>query len=184
MSEFTDHLRTRAEAAEYRLDPDTNLPFHLGPFELAVTPSWCAILCWDNKWRGKWADERFPTIWDAFEAMLGEYRAWHAKQPRPVVYFIGTELRVGCDVKIGFTRNLPGRLSTLQTSSPVPLKVFATVPGGPEVEDKYHRRWRTRRRSGEWFTLGKCIIDEIDRLNATAPPSPGNMPPAFSKIDM
>ena len=33
-----------------------------------------------------------------------------------------------------------------------------------EREEKYHRRWRARRRKGEWFTIGDCITNEIERL--------------------
>lgn len=176
MTHFADHLRTTdfsltvSDGRKLKLDPDTMLPTHLGPFEIlgGGPKGWC-VDHWDPKWKDGGRLEGYrPTFWDAFDLMLSEYRRWHEAQPRPVVYFIGTELRVGREIKIGFTRNIKARLSTIQTGHPEKLQVFATVPGGPDKEEYYHKRWRTRRRQGEWFTLGDCIIHEIERLQKEA----------------
>lgn len=149
-----------------KIDPVTFLQKEVGPFSLIGDHgSWWSILCWDKDWR---ADQsaRFASFFEAHHAMITEYRAWFDAQPRPVVYFIGTVLRAGAPVKIGHSRNVEGRLRTLQTAHAERLQIFATTPGGKAEEERYHRRWHARRRSGEWFTLGDCIIKEIERLSA------------------
>jgi hypothetical protein len=108
-------------------------------------------------------------IWLAYRAMLDAYQAWFPTRPQPQIYFIGSALRVGCMVKVGYSVNPKGRLRQLQTSSPERLQIFVTVPGTVDDERKYHRRWSSRRRTGEWFVLGDCIIDEINRLKARSP---------------
>jgi hypothetical protein len=107
----------------------------------------------------------FTGEFDALRAMVDALEAWQNVKPVERVYFIGTELKVGALIKVGFSQNPAARLATLQTAHPHPLQIFATVEGGRELELKYHRRWNARRRSGEWFTVGKCIIDEIERLS-------------------
>jgi hypothetical protein len=75
------------------------------------------------------------------------------------VYFIGPEdWRVG-KVKIGRTISGPrGRLSALQTGSPLPLTVYAYVPGGAELEALLHETFHPLRQHGEWFNMdGKLL---------------------------
>lgn len=114
----------------------------------------------------------FSDMFHAFRTMLAFYEAWLPTRPVDRVYFIGTELKVGKLVKVGFSRDPQSRLRALQTAHGERLQIFATVEGGKDVEEKYHRRWKARRRNGEWFTIGDCIIDEIDRINATAGKTP------------
>lgn len=140
----------------------------IGHFEILECFDDWRLLCWEPKLTG-WAVKRFATSEEALAAMDEEHKRLLAAPPRAVVYFIGTELRVGRPVKIGFTENLAQRLRNLQTASPQPLQVLATVAGTPALERAYHRRWRARRTSGEWFTLGDCIIAEIKRLNGVSP---------------
>lgn len=105
----------------------------------------------------------------AFRLMVDMLEIWNEIRPVERVYFIGTELRPGALVKIGYSRDVDARLSNLQTAHAERLRIFATVEGGKGLEEKYHSRWRLRRRKGEWFTLGDCIINEINRLNSTPP---------------
>ena len=114
--------------------------------------------------RGQVIETGFTDIFSAFERMLSYYKAWFPTRPIEQVYFIGTELKAGHDVKIGHSLYPKRRLKALQTASPDRLKIFATTEGGRRKEEYYHRRWHARRRSGEWFTLGECIIKEIERL--------------------
>jgi len=111
-------------------------------------------------------EDGFADIFDAYHRMLIYYRAWYPSRPIDRVYFIGSRLIAGAEVKIGHSIYPERRLKTLQTASPERLKIFATIEGGKTKEDYYHRRWHARRRKGEWFTLGDCIIDEINRINS------------------
>lgn len=155
-------------------DDHTRLPTALYPF--FMRRGWDENSRPAGPWRVEYNPERgkaskkilgeYHDIFDAFEAMLAAYREWFPKRPEERVYFIGTELRVGAMVKIGFSRNPEARLRALQTSHHERLQIFATVPGGRRDEQEYHHRWRRRRTSGEWFTLGDCIIDAIKLLQA------------------
>jgi hypothetical protein len=108
-----------------------------------------------------------PNQFDALHVMVDILEVWQGIKPVDRVYFIGTELRRGALIKVGYSRDPEARLRALQTGHGETLRIFATTPGGKDLEAKYHRRWHSRRRSGEWFTVGDCIIDEIKRLNAS-----------------
>ena len=73
--------------------------------------------------------------------------------PESVVYVIG------CDestlVKIGTSTDLPQRLYSIQCMCPVILRVLHHHPGGYELENALHRRYRSYPRHGEWFDLGR-----------------------------
>lgn len=72
-----------------------------------------------------------------------------------VVYFV--RARSGRHVKIGWSTDLPSRLSALQTAHAVPVKVLATVPGVRALESTLHERFRADRVRGEWFNLSDQI---------------------------
>lgn len=81
------------------------------------------------------------------------------------VYFIGAD--VGC-VKIGEALDPDRRLRTLQSGSPVQLRILATTFGGPVLERDYHRKFAAHRLHGEWFTRCPEIEAEIARLGGVA----------------
>jgi T5orf172 domain len=155
-------------------DRKTGLPTALGPFSI-----------WEERDEdgpnGKWsvkvvtkAGRHDAVLFDGLDGVFAAYRrlidcfeAWQLIKPVERVYFIGTKLARGHDVKVGYSRDPKARLRALQTSHGERLQIFATVEGGKDLEAKYHTRWRSRRRSGEWFTIGDCIINEIERLNGT-----------------
>lgn len=56
-------------------------------------------------------------------------------------------------VKIGKTENVFRRASTLQSSSPVKLRLIAASPA--DIEDRMHRALGRFRSHGEWFDLNK-----------------------------
>lgn len=68
-----------------------------------------------------------------------------------MIYFIQAE-GIG-HIKIGFTDGAdPGeRLATLQTGSPVPLRVLHTMPGTLDDEKNLHRTFAAAGVGGEWF---------------------------------
>lgn len=167
------------DEADLRRDEETRLPTQMYPFYMGKDEDDRDL--WrvgfdprDGKAKPKEIGGPVP-IFTAFRIMLDAYEAWLPIRPVERVYFIGSELRVGGMVKIGFSLNPDARLRQLQTSSHEQLRIFATVPGGRHLEEKYHRRWKPRRKAGEWFVLGDCILDEIARLNA---PIPGKGPSA------
>lgn len=78
------------------------------------------------------------------------------------VYFIEA---VGLDlIKIGFANNIASRLASLQTASPVTLRLLGTVPGGRALERFYHDCFSDQRARGEWFR--RC--PELDKYIAAA----------------
>lgn len=88
------------------------------------------------------------------------------EQPEPgVAYFIGGDEGL---IRIGVTLQLETRLKSIQSCSPIPLKVLATKPGGCLREAAYHCQFAEYRRHGEWFERHPDILAEIDRLNGEA----------------
>lgn len=77
-----------------------------------------------------------------------------------MIYFIQAE-GIG-HIKIGFTDSDDAsvRLATLQTGSPVPLRLLGTFPGLVEDEKNLHRRFASAKVHGEWFKP----IPELMRL--------------------
>ena len=60
-------------------------------------------------------------------------------------------------MKIGITENLPKRLDSLQVGCPMPIGLIALIDAGHyantawELEEAFHKRFASRRTSGEWF---------------------------------
>jgi hypothetical protein len=79
------------------------------------------------------------------------------------VYFIGGD--VGA-IKIGLTIAPHKRLRSLQSGSPILLRVLATTQGARETEADYHERFAEHRLHGEWFARVPEILAEIERLCA------------------
>jgi hypothetical protein len=85
--------------------------------------------------------------WTRYEAALAR-----AGNPQPWIYVIGCdEVRL---VKIGVSSNLQSRLATMQTGSPVVLRVLWKMPGSIDVEQDLHACFRVYRKHGEWFDFG------------------------------
>lgn len=61
------------------------------------------------------------------------------------------------EIKIGKAADPLKRLATLQTGSPVPLKLVRVVDGAGRIEGALHRRLRNFRLHGEWFTADALI---------------------------
>jgi hypothetical protein len=64
------------------------------------------------------------------------------------VYFIGAENGL---VKIGWAVSPGLRLASLQTGSPLRLRLLASKPGSRTDESDLHRRFAHLRVHGEWF---------------------------------
>jgi Meiotically up-regulated gene 113 len=79
-------------------------------------------------------------------------------------YFIGGDHGA---IKIGHTVNVADRLRTIQSHSPIPLKVLAVVKGSEPRESAYHHQFAEHRLHGEWFSRHPDILAEIERLAQT-----------------
>ncbi|MCX5000762.1 GIY-YIG nuclease family protein [Streptomyces longwoodensis] len=66
------------------------------------------------------------------------------------VYVVSSEAEAKI-VKIGVSKNVPGRLRSLQSGSGSPLAVRWTSTGGGLLESRLHDRFATRALGGEWF---------------------------------
>lgn len=80
--------------------------------------------------------------------------------PAPsVIYF----LKIGKHVKIGYTTNLPGRIATLSTGSPVYPELILSVLGDRETERRIHDSLAETRVRGEFFQY-EYRLDTFIRL--------------------
>lgn len=93
---------------------------------------------------------------------------------RDVLYVIGQPGTA--IVKIGVTSSLPSRLKSIQTGSPVPLRVLWWHPGSYDLESQLHRQFDDCRLHGEWFDFGVEEPEVIVEL-AVAQLRPEEFPP-------
>src|SRR6185503_5451365 len=75
------------------------------------------------------------------------------------VYLIGSNDYV----KIGIATNVKKRFSSLQTASPVPLKLLKSwrCANAWTKELKLHRRYARFRQNGEWFRLSDRVLNRL-----------------------
>jgi hypothetical protein len=108
----------------------------------------------------------------AKQAMLIRLKRLHELPRRPVrdgwetgkpgcIYFVASESQPDL-IKIGFTnRETPTRrIKALQTANPNKLKTLFYVHGTIDDETFFHRLFKSKRQTGEWF---KVSIDEIKK---------------------
>lgn len=96
-------------------------------------------------------------------------RVWRYK-PIPdkpsVIYVIKPD---GLDyVKVGQTRDLYPRMSTIQTGCPHELRILFVLLGGTDEEARIHFDLGAHRERGEWFRLNAETQAVLDRLRADA----------------
>lgn len=89
--------------------------------------------------------------------------------------------------KIGLTGNWEKRLKRLKTGNPNIEKVIAKrVEDCKEAESKLHKRYKSKRESGEWFSLTDQDIKDIDAFLDTQQPkgyTPHEIPEAGLKFE-
>lgn len=83
---------------------------------------------------------------------------------RAVVYFI--QATRGGPVKIGQSDRVERRLADLQSASPYPLRIVATLDGTCALERELHVLFAAHRLHGEWFRPCAEIADYLRGLNA------------------
>ena len=76
------------------------------------------------------------------------------------VYFISDQ---SGRVKIGSSYDPQARLKQLQTSNPEKLKMLGTIKTDNHkfLEKKLHKQYKRLRLTGEWFALGKELVEQI-----------------------
>ena len=72
------------------------------------------------------------------------------------VYFIGTGITKGHQVKIGVAKDVEKRLKGMQTGNPHKLIILAKIPCDSRrhalhLEATLHERFKKDRMTGEWF---------------------------------
>jgi hypothetical protein len=97
---------------------------------------------------------------------------------RSMVYFIEGAGRV----KIGWTSDLRGRLSALQSASPVPLRVLASLRASRHMELELHDRFAEFRLHGEWFELADPVRLYIESIGSRVPVDDASEPGELKAI--
>jgi hypothetical protein len=64
-------------------------------------------------------------------------------------------------IKIGKTKHIHKRLSTLMTASPVPLKLLHSVQYDEGLERRVHNHLKKYRSHGEWFHADKPVVEFV-----------------------
>lgn len=83
---------------------------------------------------------------------------------KSVVYFAECKGRI----KIGFSRDLPTRISALGSGNPEQIVVLATLPGGRSLEARIHSDLAAHRHKNEWFNDCAEVRAAINRFSAIA----------------
>jgi len=77
----------------------------------------------------------------------------------PKVYFI--QSINGGLIKIGYSSHINRRLREIQRTSPVKLRVLATISGRADIETEIHHKFRDERKHGEWFNPSQELLQYI-----------------------
>lgn len=87
-------------------------------------------------------------------------------------------------IKIGTSRDLPGRLKTLKREHGT-LHLIATVPGAHKEETAQHRRFADLRAEKEWFRPELPLLEHLYALMKERPlePAPG-LPPIVARREI
>jgi DNA-binding XRE family transcriptional regulator len=73
-----------------------------------------------------------------------------------MVYLISHEDKY---LKIGHTNDINNRLSQLQVSTPIKLKLIHLIKGGVNLEKELHQKFQDLRVNGEWFVYDAEILN-------------------------
>lgn len=71
-------------------------------------------------------------------------------------------------IKIGKANNVQGRLATLRTASPFPLKIISTLhcEDPLAIESMLHKRFASKRTHGEWFFVNPKELECLSNIQA------------------
>jgi len=77
------------------------------------------------------------------------------------VYVLKTRGRL----KIGFSKHISKRIQQLKTGFSGPVELIAVAPGGRQLEQELHARFKSERVFGEWFKIRlELFIPEFSQL--------------------
>lgn len=76
------------------------------------------------------------------------------------VYFI--QNTADLSIKIGTSKDVPGRLESLQTSTAATLVLLATTEGDRELETLFHSVLREHHIRGEWFRPHPDVLAQVE----------------------
>jgi hypothetical protein len=67
-------------------------------------------------------------------------------------------------IKVGFAHDVEKRIASLQTGNYVELRLLHVLPGDPRLEWFLHRRLKTSRLRGEWFSPDEAFLEYVSDL--------------------
>lgn len=95
---------------------------------------------------------------------------------RRFIYFV--QVGAAGPIKIGITKNVKSRFSSLQVGHPEPLRLLASFEGPPSLERDLHALFRAHRLSGEWFKPVPELLAHIAALNGAKDAAPQQVLPS------
>lgn len=98
------------------------------------------------------------------------YEAWKSSkeldnsssEQQEKVYLIGC--KENKTMKIGYSKDIKSRLTSLQTSSPYQLTVLSNIKGSKNLEKNLHKEFGYLRINREWFRWSNEIIEKFNLL--------------------
>jgi hypothetical protein len=96
-----------------------------------------------------WRDPTFAAVYSG--TIYGDRTDIDARPNlRPIerVYFVRA---IGHGIKLGYTRNLPARMTSMQTDCPHDLVLIGTLSGGSALERCLKEDFVEHRLRGEWY---------------------------------
>lgn len=84
-----------------------------------------------------------------------------------IVYFVQAPNGL---IKIGRTSNMPKRMKSLNSMSPVLISLFHVITcdnsfHSRDLENKFHEKFKSKNHHGEWFKLSKADIKSIKKYD-------------------
>lgn len=84
----------------------------------------------------------------------------------PYIYFV-TDMEF---IKIGITKKLASRMSSLQTGNPKKLHLIGAATGSKKYEKEQHKMWEGKSANGEWFKIDPRTAEmEVKKLSYKLP---------------
>jgi hypothetical protein len=113
-----------------------------------------------------------PEFMEAYRQAVSQVRG-RTRQPTPPsvpitrngiagIYFASCRQN-GYPIKIGYSKDIKGRIKELQTSVPWPLEVLATTTGDLSREIWLHGKFAHLRMQGEWFRREPDLVAYIEQ---------------------
>lgn len=104
------------------------------------------------------------AIYSYAELMKNDlHKKEQSKNRKSKVYFVRKNDGI---IKIGFTKNIPERMKSLEASSGSKIELLTTIDGGIKEESMIHDIFKEDRLIGEWFRPSEKLISYIASLAA------------------